>query len=81
MWSGSGSCRCLPGAVPGFSVEEHTAADHWRTGDRYDPLGVAQEPPGRQASALREVLRREGGVHRPGLVPGVCQLAAQRLRL
>ena len=25
------------GAVPGFSVEEHTAADHWWTGDRYDP--------------------------------------------
>ena len=25
------------GAVPGFSVEEHTAADHWWTGDHYDP--------------------------------------------
>ena len=57
-------------SIPGFSVEEHTASRFWWSGvTEHDPW------------EWRRILRRQGRLYLPGVVPGVCQLPPQRLRL
>ena len=60
----------LANSIPGFSVEEHTASRFWWS-------GVTEHDPG--GTGLRQILRRQGRLYLPGVVPSVCQLPPQWL--
>ena len=40
---------------------------------------MAAHPSGPGGTGLRQILRRQGRLYLPGVVPGVCQLPPQRL--
>lgn len=67
-------------SIPGFSVEEHTASRFWWSGvTEHDPWEWRRILPGPGGTGLRQILRRQGRLYLPGVVPGVCQLPPQRL--
>ena len=64
--------------VDGFSAEENTSDLYWWTGA--GSLGMAAADRPQRQGGLRQVLRRQSGLHLQNMVSPLCQLAAGRLR-